>query len=42
MPTVMRIGDKLALMYDSVNGNSTSHMRRDIGLAWIKLPITIN
>jgi predicted GH43/DUF377 family glycosyl hydrolase len=42
MPTVMRIGDKLALMYDGVNGNSTSHMGRDIGLAWIKLPITIN
>lgn len=41
MPTVIKMSDKLALMYDGVNGNGTGHMKRDIGLAWIKLPIAI-
>lgn len=39
MPTVIRTGNKLALMYDATPGESTSHMGRDIGLAWIQLPI---
>jgi predicted GH43/DUF377 family glycosyl hydrolase len=41
MPTVIKVGDKLALLYDGVEGYSTSHMGRDIGLAWINLPIQI-
>jgi len=41
MPSVIKIGGKLALLYDGVNGNSTSHMGRDIGLAWIQLPIKV-
>jgi len=41
MPTVIQVGDKLALLYDGVQGNSISHMRRDIGLAWMPLPLVI-
>jgi len=40
MPTVIQVGKKLAILYDGVEGNSKSHMGRDIGLAWINLPIT--
>ncbi len=39
MPTVLRVGDRLALLYDSPGGEKTSHMRRDIGLAWLNLPL---
>jgi len=39
MPTVIKAGNKLALLYDGCPGNSKSHMGRDIGLAWISLPI---
>ncbi len=41
MPTVMKVGNKLAMLYDAAQGNSTSHMHRDIGLAWIDLPMVI-
>jgi predicted GH43/DUF377 family glycosyl hydrolase len=41
MPTVMQVGNKLALLYDGAEGNSISHMHRDIGLAWISLPIQV-
>jgi predicted GH43/DUF377 family glycosyl hydrolase len=41
MPTVIKAGNKLALLYDGCPGNSKSHMSRDIGLAWISLPIKI-
>jgi predicted GH43/DUF377 family glycosyl hydrolase len=41
MPTVMKVGNKLALMYDAPAGSSTSHMGRDIGLAWMQLPLAI-
>jgi len=41
MPTVIKYGNKLAMLYDAVPGNGTSHMGRDIGLAWIDLPIRI-
>jgi hypothetical protein len=30
----------LAVLYDGVEGNGTSHMKRDIGLAWLRLPLT--
>jgi predicted GH43/DUF377 family glycosyl hydrolase len=40
MPSVIRVGDRLAIFYDAPGGDSTSHMRRDIGLAWIELPLS--
>jgi predicted GH43/DUF377 family glycosyl hydrolase len=44
LPSVIRVGDRLALLYD---GNAEakmpvgvkSHMNRDIGLAWLPLPL---
>lgn len=41
MPTVIKTGKKLALLYDAAGGNSISHMGRDIALAWIDLPLKI-
>jgi predicted GH43/DUF377 family glycosyl hydrolase len=41
MPTVIKVGNKLAMLYDAAEGNSTSHMRRNIGLAWMDLPLKI-
>ena len=41
MPSVVRVGNRLALLYDGRQGESTSHMGRDIGLAWIDLPLDI-
>jgi len=38
-PTVLRIGDRLAIIYDAPGGGSISHMRRHIGLAWLDLPL---
>ena len=40
MPSVLKIGDRLAMFYDAPGGDSRSHMRRDIGLAWYDLPLT--
>jgi predicted GH43/DUF377 family glycosyl hydrolase len=40
MPSVVVVGRKLALLYDGREGESTSHMGRDIGLAWIDLPLS--
>jgi len=42
MPSVIKVGKKLAMLYDGVSGNSISHMGRDIGLAWITLPVKIS
>lgn len=42
MPTVIKVGDKLAMLYDGVEGSGTSHMHREIGLAWMNLPLVIN
>jgi len=41
MPSVIRAGNRLALLYDGYEGYSTGHMKRDIGLAWLTLPLTI-
>ena len=44
LPSVVRAGDRLALFYDG-NGDTKmpagvkSHMNRDIGLAWLRLPL---
>ena len=40
MPSVIRVGDRLAMFYDAPGGDSTSHMRRNIGLAWLDLPLS--
>jgi predicted GH43/DUF377 family glycosyl hydrolase len=44
LPSVVKAGDRLALFYDGYAGQAippgaSSHMRRDVGLAWIHLPI---
>jgi hypothetical protein len=39
LPSVVRVGQRLAILYDAPGGNSTSHMRRDVGLAWLDLPL---
>ena len=39
MPTVIRMQDRLALLYDGPGGKSVSHVRRSIGLAWLTLPL---
>lgn len=39
MPSVVKAGNRLAIFYDAPGGDSKSHMGRDIGLAWLNLPI---
>jgi predicted GH43/DUF377 family glycosyl hydrolase len=39
LPGVMKVGNRLAVLYDAPGGKSASHMNRDIGLAWISLPL---
>ena len=41
MPSVIKAGNRLALLYDGYEGNDRGHMRRNIGLAWLKLPLQI-
>ncbi|MCA9440372.1 MAG: hypothetical protein KC964_06160, partial [Candidatus Omnitrophica bacterium] len=41
LPSVLKVGDRLAIFYDGIEGNSTSHMNRDIGLAWLELPLAV-
>ena len=40
LPSVVRYKNRLAVFYDAPGGNSVSHMRRSIGLAWLLLPLT--
>ncbi len=40
LPGVIKDGNRLAVLYDAPGGDSTSHMGRDIGLAWLQLPLT--
>jgi hypothetical protein len=42
MPSVIKVGNKLAVLYDAYEGYSTYHMKRNIGLAWIDLPIQLS
>jgi len=37
LPSVVQVGERLALFYDAPGGDSTSHMKRHIGLAWLDL-----
>lgn len=39
MPSVIKAGDRLAIFYDAPAGESTSHMSRNLGLAWLDLPL---
>lgn len=39
LPSVVRVGQRLAMFYDAPGGDSTSHMGRDLGLAWLDLPL---
>ncbi len=41
MPSVIKKGNRLAVLYDAYEGYSTWHMKRNIGLAWLKLPLKI-
>ena len=41
LPSVVQVGDRLALFYDAPGGESISHMKRNVGLAWLDLPLTI-
>ena len=40
LPAVAKVGHRLAMLYDAPGGDSNSHMRRDVGLAWLDLPLT--
>lgn len=39
MPSVLKCGDRLGIFYDAPGGDSVHHMHRDIGLAWLNLPL---
>jgi predicted GH43/DUF377 family glycosyl hydrolase len=39
MPSVVPVKNRLAVLYDAPGGDSRSHMQRDIGLAWLDLPL---
>jgi predicted GH43/DUF377 family glycosyl hydrolase len=41
LPGVIKLKDRLAVIYDAPGGNSISHMNRDVGLAWLKLPLEV-
>jgi predicted GH43/DUF377 family glycosyl hydrolase len=41
LPSVVKRNNKLAVIYDAPGGHSTSHMMRDVGLAWLDLPLKI-
>jgi hypothetical protein len=46
LPSVLKVGDRLAIFYDGYAGQgipegAASHMRRDIGLAWLQLPLIV-
>lgn len=40
LPSVVQKGNRLALFYDAPGGASTGHMKRNIGLAWMELPLS--
>ncbi len=41
LPSVVQVDKRLALFYDAPGGNSTSHMNRNIGLAWLDLQLSV-
>lgn len=42
LPSVVPAGDKLAIFYDAPREGGTGHMRRDVGLAWLNLPLKVS
>jgi len=41
LPSVVQVGKRLALFYDAPEGDSISHMKRHVGLAWLELPLSV-
>lgn len=41
LPTVQPVGNRLAIYYEGAAGTSTDHIHRDVGLAWLALPLRI-
>lgn len=41
LPSVVKVGNRLAVFYDAPGGNSIDHMSRDVGLAWLDLPLKV-
>ncbi len=41
LPSVLPIGGRLAIYYDGLAVDDTSHMGRDVGLAWLELPLRL-
>lgn len=41
MPTVVKVGNRLAMLYDANEGDIRHNMHRNIGLAWMELPLKI-
>ncbi|MGF1662401.1 MAG: hypothetical protein ACFCVG_07995 [Kineosporiaceae bacterium] len=41
LPSVQPVGDRLALYYDGLATGGTGHTGRDIGLAWLDLPLRV-
>ena len=39
LPSVVKVDQRLAVFYDAPGGKSVSHMNRDVGLAWLNLPL---
>jgi hypothetical protein len=35
----VNFGQRLAVLYDAPGDDSVSHMQRDVGLAWLELPL---
>lgn len=40
LPSVLPCRKRLAVFYDAPGGESTSHMNRNVGLAWLNLPLS--
>jgi predicted GH43/DUF377 family glycosyl hydrolase len=40
LPSVVRVGKRLAIFYDGPGSDSTDHMQRDVGMAWLELPLS--
>jgi hypothetical protein len=41
LPSVVRFENRLAVFYDGLDKDSFSHMERDIGVAWLPLPLEV-
>jgi len=39
LPSVIPVKGRLAILYDAPGGDSISHVNRDVGLAWLDLPL---